>query len=80
MADVTIRRLDDRVVQALKEHARSRHRSLEAELRDAITQHAERLSKMRRLRVAALRISAEAPPQTSDSVELLRELREERGR
>ena len=41
MATVTIRNLSDEVVEALKALARSNHRSMEAEAREALTRLAE---------------------------------------
>jgi len=40
MADVTITNLDERVLAALKRYAKARNRSLQAELRDAVRNHA----------------------------------------
>ena len=41
MASVTIRNLDDEVVKTLKEQAKTHNRSLEAELRQVLTEAAE---------------------------------------
>ena len=78
MASVTIRNLDDEVVKALKEQAKEHNRSLEAELRQLLTE----VTEMRKRREAfwknADRIRKMTPgdrPQT-DSVELLREDRD----
>ena len=74
MATVTIRRLDDDVVRKLKARAKANHRSLEAELRELLSNEARRNEKMRRFRALASRIAGMTPdvPQT-DSTLLLRE-------
>ena len=76
MATVTIRNLDEEVVEKLKARAKAHHRSLEAEVRALLSDAAERPSRGE-LRKLAERIAAMGPdvPQT-DSVELLREDRE----
>ncbi len=79
MATVTIRNLDEGLVQAVKRQAKAHNRSLEAELREIVAQHVEQTSKLRKLRDAARRIAARTPVQTTDSVDLLRESRKERG-
>ncbi len=73
MANVTIRNLEDEVVERLKARAKTHNRSLEAELREILTT-AARPARGADLRVLAERIAAMDPdvPQT-DSVELLRE-------
>lgn len=78
MASVTIRNLDDDVVAKLKARAKANNRSLEAELRQLLSA-AARQTEQEEFIAAARRIRAMTPdvPQT-DSVELLRELREER--
>jgi plasmid stability protein len=80
MATVTIRNLEDAVVERLKARARDNERSLEAEIRALLTQAADQL-RGTEARALADRIAAMAydVPQT-DSVELLRDLREERDR
>jgi len=76
MANVTIRNLDDAVVETLKARARDHHRSLEAELRMLLTEAAQRPTTDE-LRRTAARIAAMTPegPQ-SDSTEIVREFRE----
>lgn len=74
MGSLTIRNLDDHVIQALKAEARANDRSMEAEARRALT---ERFDRIRRIvefreRMDALRRVTEGTPQT-DSVVLLRE-------
>lgn len=77
MANLTIRNLDDEVVEALKARARDHHRSLEAELRQILTEQVRRPWRGAELVARADRIAALTPdvPQT-DSVDLLREDRE----
>lgn len=72
MANVTVRNLDDAVVEALKERARANNRSLEGELRQILTDAARPAGQVD-LRVLAERIAAMTPekPQT-DSTDLLR--------
>jgi plasmid stability protein len=76
MASVTIRNLDDDVVAKLKARAKTHNRSLEAELR-VILGDAARETSNRDFRALTDRIAAMTPdiPQT-DSVDLLRELRD----
>ncbi len=81
MANLTIRNLDDHVVERLKKRAKDNGRSLEAELRLLLSEEAQRPSghplRGAELRARAERIAAMTPdvPQT-DSVELLREDRD----
>lgn len=72
MANVTVRNLDNKVVEALKERARANNRSLEGELRQILTDAARPAGRVD-LRVLAERIAAMTPdkPQT-DSADLLR--------
>ena len=73
MATVTIRNLDDAVIERLKQMAKANTRSLDAELRALLTDASARWSP-RELRALADRIATMTPnmPQT-DSTELLRE-------
>jgi len=73
MANVTVRNLNDAVVEALKERARANNRSLEGELRQILTDAAKPMGSVD-LRMLAERIAAMTPdrPQT-DSVDLLHE-------
>ena len=77
MGSLTIRNLDDRVIEALKAEARANDRSMEAEARRALTERFDRIQRMVRLRerTDALRRFTEGIPQT-DSVVLLREDRD----
>jgi plasmid stability protein len=76
MANITIRNLDDDVVEQLKDRARAHHRSLEAELRQILSEAARRPG-MDELKTLAERIARLTPavPQ-SDSTHLIREDRE----
>ena len=73
MATLTIRNLEDEVVDALKARARRNKRSLEAEVRELL-RDAARSASAATLRDLADRIAALTPdvPQT-DSTELVRE-------
>lgn len=77
MATLTIRNLDDTVVEKLKERARDNERSLEAEVRALLAQAAERPSRKKFIALAE-RIAAMTPEgiEQTDSVELLREDRD----
>lgn len=73
MANVMIRNLDDEVVETLKIQAKTRHRSLEAELRRILTDAARPAGAVD-LRALAERVAAMSPAAgQTDSVELLRE-------
>jgi plasmid stability protein len=78
MATLTIRNIDDEVVEALKAKAKAHNRSLEAEIRQILADQARRPTwRGPELLERAKQISAMTPdvPQT-DSVELLREDRD----
>jgi plasmid stability protein len=77
MATVTIRNLDDGLVDKLKAQAKANHRSLEAELRDILAKEMQQREMMRKFRARARRIAAMTPevPQT-DSAILIREDRD----
>ena len=77
MGSLTIRNLDDRVIQALKAEAKANDRSMEAEARRALTERFDRIQRMVqfRERMASLSRLTEGIPQT-DSVLLLREDRD----
>jgi antitoxin FitA len=75
MAQVIIRKLDDEIVQRLKERARAKRHSLEQELRDILAAAVRPdLAEFRDF-AAAMRARYAGIAQT-DSVELLREDRE----
>ena len=78
MGNITIRNLDDKVIEKLKAQAKRHERSLEAEIRALLTETAERWSRQRFIETAR-RIAAMTPdvPQT-DSTELIREERDRR--
>ena len=77
MGNLTIRNLDDRVIDALKAQARTNQRSLEAEVRYLLTRRVDRRVRMADFRERSAQIArmSAGTPQT-DSVELLREDRE----
>lgn len=77
MATLTIRNLDDAVVDKLKHEAQANHRSLEAEVRDVLTRTVERPSR-RELRALADEIAAMTPKDVvqTDSTLLIREDRD----
>jgi plasmid stability protein len=68
--------LSPEVIEHLKLRARRHHRSLQAEVKAALEELAER--DQRRLDAIAFAdwMRTHAPPQTSDSVDLIREDRE----
>lgn len=73
MANVMIRNLDDEVAETLRTQAKAHHRSLEAELRQILTDAAKPTGAVD-LRMLAERIAAMSPAAgQTDSVELLRE-------
>ena len=77
MANVTIRNLDDEVVEELKRQAKAHRRSLEAELREILSNETLRRKRRRAFLAKAERIAAMTPnvPQT-DSTFLIREDRD----
>lgn len=77
MANLTIRNMEDSVVERLKEKAARSGRSLEAELREVLRQAANRKTR-EELLAAADRIAAMTPKgvKQTDSAELLREDRD----
>ncbi len=64
MANLTIRNLDDKVVKTLKAQAKTHNRSLEAELRQVLTQAAAQRQRMATFR----REAARRPPGPWDSI------------
>ena len=76
MATLTIRNLDDAIVEKLKARAKAHHRSLEAEVRQMLTYGVRELSREEFFKEAD-RIRAMTPkvPQT-DSTLLIREDRD----
>lgn len=77
MGNLTIRNLDDRVIDRLKAQAKANQRSLEGEIRHLLTQQADRPGRIAdfRERTRQLVSLTAGTPQT-DSVELLREDRD----
>ena len=77
MASMTIRNLDDKVVERLKKRAKDNGRSLEAELRVLLKQAANRKSPEELLAIAE-RISAMTPDdvEQTDSTKIIREFRD----
>lgn len=77
MANLTIRNLDDEIANALKKQAKAHNRSLEAELRQILTDHVRGPSQGAQLRAIAEHIAAMTPdvPQT-DSAQMIRDDRD----
>ena len=77
VGNVTVRNLDDRVIDRLKVQAKTNQRSLEGEIRHLLTQQADRPGRIAdfRERTRQLVSLTEGTHQT-DSVELLREDRD----
>ena len=77
MGNITIRNLDDGVIDAWKARAKANHRSLEAELRFVLTQRVNRRLRMAEFRERTARIAGATgdTPQT-DSADLIREDRD----
>ena len=81
MGTLTIRNLEDQIVERLKDKARQNGRSLEAEVREALRREAKRTTGKEAV-AEAERIAAMTPKgvKQTDSVEIIREMREERMR
>ncbi len=77
MANLSIRNLDDKVVERLKKKAKDNGRSLEAELRVLLKQAANRKSPEELLAIAD-RISAMTPDdvEQTDSTKIIRDFRD----
>lgn len=74
MGNLTIRNLDDGVIETLKAQAKVNQRSLEAEVRYVLTQRADRRVRMTDFLERTRQVAAETPTASqTDSVELLRE-------
>lgn len=74
MGTLTIRNLDDRIIETLKAQAKANHRSLEGEIRHALTQRADPLGRIEEFRGRTRDLlSLTARREQTDSVELLRE-------
>lgn len=77
MSQILVRNLDPETVERLKMRARANRRSLQAEVRDILEREAlrRRLSREEMLAIVD-GIRERSGPQTSDSVDLIREDRE----
>ena len=78
MADILIRGLDPETVDQLKDLAKRNRRSLQAEVRvvlEEAAKHSRRLTP-EEFNAIADRIRSESGPQSTDSVELIREDRD----
>ncbi len=74
MGDLTIRNLDDRVIERLKRQARANHRSLEGEVRHLLTQRVDRLVRLADFRERTRQLaSLTVDTRQTDSVDMLRE-------
>jgi len=81
VAQILVRELEDDVVSTLKEQAKEHHRSLEGEVRAILEEVAERRRRHAEFLAELERLDVElAGRPRTDSVELLREAREERER
>ena len=77
MGNLTIRNLDDRIIERLKERAKANQRSLEGEVRYMLTQQADRPGRIAGFRERTRQLlSLTADTSQADSVELLREDRD----
>ncbi|MDE0154861.1 MAG: hypothetical protein OXS28_04565 [Gammaproteobacteria bacterium] len=76
MGNLTIRNLDDNVIETLKAQARTNQRSLEAEIRYMLTQVAEHRVSIADFRGRTQQIAGMTDRVQTDSVELLREDRD----
>ena len=77
MGTLTIRNMDDHVIEKLKKQAKANHRSLEGEVRYLLTQQFDRLTRIAAFRERSRQlISLTADSAQTDSVDLLREDRD----
>lgn len=77
MGNLTIRNLDDRIVEQLKIQARQNHRSLEGEIRHLLTQQVDRVGRIADFRERTRKLaSLTTGTRQTDSVKLLREDRD----
>ena len=77
MATLTIRRLDDEVYERLRERARSNDRSLEAEVREILSEKARGRETVIGQLMAFQEEMARKHGPLSDSTELIRRMRDE---
>ena len=74
MGNLTIRNLDDRVIESLKAQAKANERSLEGEIRHLLTQRADRRGRIASFRERTRRLAAATKGASrTDSVALLRD-------
>lgn len=74
MGILTIRNLDDRVIEQLKRQARANHRSLEEEVRHLLTQRIGRFARIMDFRKRTRQLlSRTVHMRQTDSVDILRE-------
>ena len=74
MGILTIRNLDDRVIEQLKRQARANHRSLEGEVRHLLTQRIGRFARIMDFRKRTRQLlSRTVHMRQTDSVDILRE-------
>ena len=77
MGNLTVRNLDDRVIERLKAQAKANQRSLEGEVRHVLTQQVERPNRIADFRERTRQlVSLTAGTSQSDSADLLREDRD----
>ena len=77
MGNLTVRNLDDRVIERLKAQAKANQRSLEGEVRHMLTQQVDRAGRIADFRERTRRlVSLTAGTSQSDSADLLREDRD----
>ena len=69
---VTIRNLDDRVIERLKAQARENERSLEGEVRHMLTEQADRRLRIAEFRERTRDLASATGTQQTDSAILLR--------
>lgn len=79
MGQITIRKLDDAVIQALKQRAAAAGHSMEEEARQTLMRSAtpgvDRLALVKRMEAFAAKLDAKTGPSIAD---LIREMRDER--
>ncbi len=77
MGTLTVRNMDDHVIEKLKKQAKANHRSLEGEVRHLLTQQFDRLTRIAAVRERSRQlISLTTDLAQTDSVDLLREDRD----
>lgn len=77
MGNLTVRNLDDRVIERLKAQAKTNQRSLEGEVRHVLTQQVDRAGRIADFRERTRRlVSLTTGMSQSDSADLVREDRD----